>query len=517
MSAASERDSERVDTPGLVRVLGVLRARWWVIALSAAVAVGAAVVYVERKPNQYTATSSLQFTANSLPSQVAGVGGGQALDPEGEKNTNVQLVTTTPVAQLVVDNLKLRETADELLGQVTASNPQNDYFVNIAATNSDPRLAAAIANAFAEQYVVYSLRNNEEQLIKGQQLIEQRASKLPATDTTDRANLAALSQKLLLLQAVASANARVANVAATPGAPSSPKRAATAVVALLFGLLAGVGLTFLLDALNSRVKLWEELSDLYGVAALAGVPQLSRRTPTARDREIELEPFRILHNSLALLAPGHDINTALVTSAVPGEGKTTIAIGLARAAALSGNDVVLVEADLRRPSFAERLSVDGRAPGLAAVLFDGEDPMELLQTPFPAVPRLRVLPAGEVPPDAADRLRPHDLTRAFEGLSASLDLVVIDSAPLLPVVDTRVLLDEVAVDATLIVARAGVTRREEIRGVRSLLDRRHLTSVGLVVNGLTRSAGSYYYGDYGADRASSMEEHPRLVGKPSRR
>jgi succinoglycan biosynthesis transport protein ExoP len=283
-------------------------------------------------------------------------------------------------------------------------------------------------------------------------------------------------------------------------------------VALIFGLLAGVALAFLLNLLNSKVKLWEELSDLYGVAALAGIPQLSRRTATARDREIELEPFRILHNSLALLAPGQDINTALITSAVPGEGKTTVAIGLARAAALSGNDVVLVEADLRRPSFAERLSVDGRAPGLAAVLFDGEDPMELLQTPFPGIPRLRVLPAGAVPQDAANRLRPHDLTRAFEGLSARLDLIVIDSAPLLPVVDTRVLLDEVAIDATLIVARAGVTRREEIRGVRALLDHRGLTNVGLVVNGLTSSTGSYYYGD---DRAPSSEER-LLASRPGR-
>jgi succinoglycan biosynthesis transport protein ExoP len=507
-----EQDPELTETPGLVRALRVLRERWLLIALCGVVAAGAAFAYVEHKPNQYTATASLQFTTNSLPSQVAGVGGGQSLDPEGEKATNVQLVTTTSVAELVIKELHLKKSSSELLGQVVASDPQNDYVVDIAVTDRDPALAATIANAFAQQYVVYSQEQSQEQLIRGQQLIEQRAARLPATDTVDRANLAALSQKLLLLQAVATGNARVANTADPPESPSSPKRTATVAVALIFGLLAGVALAFLLNMLNSRVKLWEELSDLYGVPALAGVPQLSRRTPTARDREIELEPFRILYNSLALLAPGHDVKTALITSAVPGEGKTTVAIGLARAAALSGNDVVLVEADLRRPSFAERLSVDGGAPGLAAVLFDGEDPMELLQTPFPSIPRLRVLPAGDVPRDAANRLRPHDLTRAFEGLSARLDLVVIDSAPLLPVVDTRVLLDEVAIEATLIVARADVTKREEIRGVRSLLDHRHLTNVGLVVNGLTSSTGSYYYG---ADRPSSSEEH-LLVGKPSR-
>src|ERR1035437_6296653 len=326
-----EQDPELTETPGLVRALRVLRERWLLIALCGVVAAGAAFAYVEHKPNQYTATAALQFTTNSLPSQVAGVGGGQSFDPEGEKPTNVQLVTSTSVAELVIKQLHLKKSSSELLGQEVASDPQNDYVVDVAVTDGDPVLAAKIANAFAQQYVVYSQEQSQEQLIRGQQLIEQRAARLPATDTVDRANLAALSQKLLLLQAVATGNARVANTAAPPESPSSPKRTATVAVALIFGLLAGVALAFLLNMLNSRVKLWEELSDLYGVAALAGGPQLSRRTPTARDREIELEPFRILYNSLALLAPGHDVKTALITSAVPGEGKTTVAIGLARA------------------------------------------------------------------------------------------------------------------------------------------------------------------------------------------
>ena len=202
-----------------------------------------------------------------------------------------------------------------------------------------------------------------------------------------------------------------------------------------------------------------------------------------------------MRNSLSLLAPDGVVKTVLVTSAIPGEGKTTVAMGLARAAAQSGIDVVLVEADLRRPSFSQRLRVDGRAPGLSEALFDEEDPLELLQSPFPDLPRLRVLTAGQVPPDAPSRLRPYELTRAFERLSSHAALVVVDSAPLLPVVDTRVLLDELSIDARLIVARMGVTKRENIRSARALLDQRGLKrSVGLVVNALPARVGSYYYG-----------------------
>jgi capsular exopolysaccharide synthesis family protein len=490
-----ERDSETTETPGLVRALQVLRGRWVVIVLCVLVSLVVAVAYVEHKPNQYIATASLQFTTNSLPSQVAGVGSGQSLDPEGEKNTNVQLVTTTPVAESVIEALKLKTTPAELLGEVSASDPQNDYVVDIEVTNENPRVAARIANAFAQQYVVYSQRQNEEQLVKGQQLIARRAAQLPPGESTDRANLNALSQKLLLLQAVATANARVANVASVPQSPSSPNRKATAVVAVIFGLLLGVGLAFLLNLLNTRVRSWEEIEELYGARSLAGIPQ-RRRAGTAREREIELEPFRMLRNGLSLLAPDGAVRTVLVTSAVPGEGKTTVAIGLANAAAQAGADVVLVEADLRRPSFSQRLRVDGSAPGLVDALFEGEDPLELLQSPFPDLPRLQVLTAGRVPPDAPNRLRPYELTRAFEALRAHAALVVIDTAPLLPVVDTRILLDQLALDAQLVVARMGVTNREDIRNARSLLEDRGLRrSVGLVVNALPARLRNYYYGE----------------------
>ena len=505
IDAMVEQDTELEETPGLVRVLRVLRERWLVIALCALVAAGAASAYVEHKQNVYTATASLQFTTNSLPDQVAGVGGGQALDPEGEKATNVQLVTATPVAEKVIKELGLKESPSELLNQVTASDPQNDYVVDLAATDGDPHTAARIANAFARQYVVYSQQQNQEQLIKGQQLIEQRAAQLPPTDTVDRANLAALSQKLLLLQAVATANARVANIAETPGSPSSPKRKATILVALIFGLLAGIALAFLLNMLNNRVSAWEEFAALYGLPELAAIPQLPRDARTSREREIELEPFRILKNSLSLLAPGHDVKTVLVTSAVSGEGKSTVALGLARAAALSGSEVVLVEADLRRPGLALRMPIDPAAGGLATVLFDGVDPAELLQTPFSETPRLRVLPAGPVPADAMDMLRPHDLTRALRSLSLHADLLVIDAAPLLPVVDTRVLLDEFDLDAHLIVARVGLTKRHEIRAVRALLEQRDLARVGLVINDLSSSiARDYYGGDYYGSRDNTL-------------
>src|SRR5271157_6072463 len=201
MPAPAQETSTSTEVPGLVRALGVLRARWWVVVLCPIVALAIALIYVERQPKQYTAIAALQFSTNSLPNQVAGVPANQSVDPEGVKATNLQLVTTEPVAALVVKALHLDETPTALLEEVSASNPQNDYIVDISVTNGNPQRAAEIANAFAQQYVVYSETQNVEQLVKGEQLITRKEEQLPASDTVDRANLHSLYQKLLLLQA----------------------------------------------------------------------------------------------------------------------------------------------------------------------------------------------------------------------------------------------------------------------------------------------------------------------------
>jgi succinoglycan biosynthesis transport protein ExoP len=514
--------SVSTDVPGLVQAMRVLRERWWVVLVCAVVSLGVALVYLERQPKQYTATAKLQFTASSIPSQVAGVPQNQSVDPEGEKATNLQLVTATPVAALVVKALKLSVTPATLLEEVTASNPNNDYIVDVVVTNGRPKLATAIANEFAQQYVVYSQQQNEAQLIKGEQLINRKLAQLPTSDLADRANLRALSQKLLVLQAVQSGNAKVVGTAGVPGTPSSPKTRSTAVVALIVGLLLGAGLAFMFNLIDRRIKSLEEFEELYKLPALASVPRLTRKLDSKQQSDLELEPFRILRNGLALMGRnGGTVKTVLVTSAVASEGKTTVALGLARASALSGQHVILVDADLRRPSLGPRLGIAGAARrGLTSSLLDGDDPLELLSAPLQGIDRLKVLASGPIPPQASDLLRSEQLAHVLARLASPADLLVIDSAPLLPVVDTRTLLDDVHLDACLIVARVGTTTRDQARRVHSVFDRRRLAGVGLVVNELTDISGNYYYDNQSAtvdtdDRSRRTGTMPRKAASES--
>ena len=497
MSALDTHASDDADeVPGFVRAFRTLRERWWVVAICVVVCALAALIYVERQPKQYTATSKLQFSNSSVPSQVAGVPQPQSVDPEGEKATYLQLVTTTPVAELVVSDLKLKESPAQLLSEVSASNPNNDYIIDVSATSSSPKRAAEIANAFAQQYTIYSQSQNEAQLVKGEELINKRLTELPASDTTDAANLRALYQKLLLLQAVQTSNAHIVDTASTPGSPSSPKVKDTVLIALVVGLLIGIGLVFVIDVLDRRVKSLDAIEALYDLPAIATVPRLPRRPRTARQHEIAAEPFRILQNALPLAAGSASVKTVLVTSAVSGEGKTTVALGLARAAADTGRRVILVEADLRHPNLSGRLglSYEGR-PGLAAALLEEQDPTALL-TGSPEDPEnLQVLTVGQTSSHAVDLLSSKRLAEVFAALASNADLLVIDSAPLLPVADTRALLDRVDVDICLMVGRVGTTTRDQIHRARAVLDQRRPLNVALVVDDMTDTPGGYYYGD----------------------
>jgi non-specific protein-tyrosine kinase len=494
----------------------VLRERWWIVLICAVLSLNAALLYLGRQPKQYTATAKLQFTANSIPSQVAGVPQNQVADPEGEKATDLQLATSTPVAGLVVKALKLRITPQAVLEKVTALNPNNDYIIDVAATDASPVRAAVIANAFVEQYLVFSQQQNEAQLIKGQQLINLKLEHLPVSDTTDRANLVALNQKLLLLQAVQSGNANIVDTASVPGSPSSPKTKSPAVIALIVGLLIGVGLSFLLNVIDRRIKSLEEFEELYNLRAMASVPRSPREMVDDEAHDFALEPFRILRNSLALVGRGDTVKTVLVTSAVANEGKTTVALGLARASALLGQQVILIDADFRRPNLGARLDVAGASRrGLTSSLLHNVDPLDLLSSPTEGIARLSVLTSGPIPLHAGDLLRSDRLAVVFERLASCADLLVIDSAPLLPVVDTRTLLDQLEIDVCLIVGRLGTTTRDQAQRARLVLDERELPGIGLVVDELTPTGGTYYGGERAAAEGTYDQagvDHIRVSG-----
>jgi len=194
---------------------------------------------------------------------------------------------------------------------------------------------------------------------------------------------------------------------------------------------------------------------------------------------------------------------------VPGEGKSTVAAGLARTMALAGEQVVLVEADLRRPTFHEQFQFDRDPRGLTNALVGGASIRDLRRSALPGLRTLTVVPAGPLPPNPTELLRSPEMQAVLRELAEQVDMIVLDAPPLLPVADAQVLLDQPQVDACLVVARAFQTTREQARRARAILDRHPLRPVGLVVNGLREKDSGY---DYYAPRDDDAPTPRRPLG-----
>ena len=267
------------------------------------------------------------------------------------------------------------------------------------------------------------------------------------------------------------------------------------MVGALIGLAIAFSLVFLLESLDRRVKTIEEFEREYRLPVLAAVPQSAFRFHLAREREELLEPYRILRSALDFAAVTRELDTLLVTSAVSGEGKTTVAVDLAHAVALAGRSVVLIELDLRRPTFTEHFGLKP-GNGLTAALTRDAELADLLVEPFPDLPNFSVLPAGRTPHNPSELLGSPRVAEMISKLQSQDGIVIIDAPPLNPVADTQVLLNSPAIHSAIVVARVDKTARDDVRRARAILDRHIVEPVGIVVTGL-RDSARYGFEAYG--------------------
>jgi receptor protein-tyrosine kinase len=478
----------------LLNGLRVIRERWWIIALTTVVVTLALLALALSGTKQYEATSSLLIRSSDLTSLID-PSAGQNADPAREAATNLLLVQSSAVAERVQRRLGGATSADDLLARIDPTVEPDADLINITATDPDPAQAARIANAFADQFVAFRRDGDRRRADDGADLLRQQIAALPPGQSSQRIELEQALQKVNALKAVTTGDAEVVDKAKVPTTAASPLPKRAAIEGLVLGLALGVAIVFLIDLFDRRVKDIEDFETRYRARALTTIPYRARDPLTQRDRQAALEPFRILRNGLNFLAVDKDVRVVLVTSAVTGEGKSTVAAGLARAIALAGQSVVLVEVDLRRPTFHQQFDLDGDHRGLTSSLVGGVPVTDLLRPVLPGLRTLTVLPSGPIPPNSAELLRSAEMSRVLQELKLEAEFIVLDAPPLLPVADTQVLLDNPHVDACLLVGRAYVTTRDEIRRTRAVLDRHRMRNVGLVVNGTREVDADYdYYG-----------------------
>jgi succinoglycan biosynthesis transport protein ExoP len=493
----------QVESDTLTGVLRVLRRRWMVIVGVTLACVLVAAVKHTRTTKSYQATASVAFQSGTLSDAALQVSPSGSSEPQREADTEVLVAGSSEVAKGVSKQLHLSADPDELLNQVKVEAAPNANVLNIIASSGDSNESARLANAFAEQYIAFRARSELAGIDTAQSKLQQQISALPA-DSPERAALQQSLQRLGELRAVAGGGANIIGSATPPGAPSGMGLSTTLAIGLLIGLALSFSLVFLLEALDRRVKSIEEFERIYRLPALASIPQSVFGARRAKERQGLLEPVRILRSALDFAAVTHQLDTLLVTSAIPGEGKTTVAVDLAQAVALTGHRVVLVELDLRRPTFATHFKLGTR--GLMTALAYGEPLSEVLVEPFADLPNFSVLPAGPLPPNPSELLGTERITEMISEFAHDGAMVIIDAPPLNPVADAQVLLNNPAINAAIVVARVNRATRDEARLARSILDRHTVEPVGIVVTGL-RDASRYGY----ESAAPSSGKAPRVA------
>lgn len=493
--------------------LEVLRRRWLLIIGVVLACMIAAIARYETGTRSYESTASVAFNNTTLTEQALQVSRGSG-DPERDAATNVLIASSRDVAQGVRRQLRTDATPDTLLSAVDVEAAPNANVINITASTTSPIFSARLANAFAEQYLATETQQQLDAIDAAQSDLQRQIDALPV-DAADRSTLQASSQRLDELRAIANGGLQIITRASPPDTPSGATLKTTAILGLLVGLALAATLVFLLESLDRRVNSVEAFERAYRLPVLATVPPNAFKHRRADDRIGSLEPYRILRSALDFVAVTRQLDTLLITSAVSGEGKSTVSIDLAHAIALAGRRVVLVELDLRQPSFSHHFAVDPHR-GITTALTGREDLQDLLVQPFSQLPNFSLLSAGTLPPNPSELLGSPAVSALLGDLAADDTMVVIDAPPLNPVADAQVLLNNPAIHAALLVSRLGYTTRDQVQRARSILDRHMLQPVGLAVTGV-RAPGRSGYEVYGTAEQTLAGAAETLPDVPRRR
>jgi capsular exopolysaccharide synthesis family protein len=306
--------------------------------------------------------------------------------------------------------------------------------------------------------------------------------------------------------AMKAGNIRIVDPARPPVGPISPNVPRNLFLGFFGGLAAGIVIAFLVEVLDNTVRTPEQVLSVAALPSLGIVPMSSARALHSHENgnsRVELiahhypkseiaESYRALRTSILLSSLGAPPQVILITSALPEEGKTTTCLNSGIVLAQQGGKVLVVDADLRRPSLHESLGI--RASGGLSTVLAGTTTADEVIVRSPQLPNLFVLPAGPTPPQPAELLGSDLMKQLIQKLRADYHHIVIDTPPALSVTDAVAL--SVLADSVVLVIRSGGTSKEALRRTRELLLRVNAKVTGVVVNALdlrSPELSHYYY------------------------
>ena len=510
----------------LRRQIAVLRGSFWLLVASILLAGGAAYLVSSTLPKVYEARVTLIVGQST---QAANPDLNQLLASQRLSQTYADLATTTPLLEQVIAKNGVKVSPEDFRKLIVANAPRDSTLVNLTVKDGDPVQAAALANSLAEEMIAASpaiagrdtavqkfidsdLAAMQAQ-IEGTQAEILRLTNLPSRTASDELQLQALQGRIVTLRQTyatmlgfssnSGANLlTVVDPASPPAAPASPRVLLNTILAAFVGLLLALGFAFLLEYLDDTVKSVEAVESVAGLPTLGtivkmrvakGQSEIYRLATILYPRAPAAEAYRTLRTNVEFAAVDAPVRTLLVTSSIPGEGKTTTAANLAVVFAQAGHRTILLDADFRKPGVHKIFDLPN-AHGLSSLVRSDETGIDdVAQTTEQQ--NLRVITTGPLPPNPAELLGSQRMRMILERLAADADLVVVDSPPLQAVTDAAILAS--ITDGTLFVIDAGRTRRGAVMSGREALAKADARTLGVALNRLPeRSSGGYYYYDY---------------------
>jgi tyrosine-protein kinase len=478
---------------GLHDYLAVVRRRKWVALATIVIVTVVAFALSHLQHAEYRATAEVLLSRN-LASQLNNVTDpNQGVSPDRLAQTQADLAQVP----IVVENtLKAAHVTNMKPGQFAASvtaKSDADLLV-FKVTNRNPKLAALLATTYAEQYILYRKRLDTQALTRARTQVRERIAQLERSGDRKSAVYASLverDQQLATLEALQTSNSTLVK-SARNASQTQPRPKRNTVLGLLLGIILGLALAFLRDALDTRVRSADDVTKALNLPLLARLPA-PPKTLSSSDKLVmvaeplspKAEPFRMLRTNLEFVNLKKQARRIIITSAVEGEGKSTTAANLAVALARAGQHVVLVDLDLRRPYLDRFFGIEGNH-NLAEVAL-GHVSLEDAVVPITitdgkasgdgasgangagkAMGVLEVLAAGPVPPNPGEFSGSPVVAEILEQLARRSHYVIIDTAPLLSVGDTAAL--SRSADGIVLVARLKRLRKPLLKELGRILD-----------------------------------------------
>jgi len=526
-------------TENPVSPLDYLRPVWrfkWAALAIVIVATAATYVYFDHKPRTYEASTQLYVGQSDINSLLSSQTANPAVDQRSLAN-QARLVTTPNVAAVVIRRLGLNTTPDSLLEGISVRPDTSADFLTIVAEAPSARLAAQLVNAFAQGYLQVRAAQGQRQVAVQLKIVRLQLARTPKTagNATARTALRERIQELETAALNPQSVGEQLSTAQPPPSPTAPKPARNAIFAAALAFLLSLILAYGFDRSDRRLRGVDDIEAMFDTAILAAIPRVRNVVPGhgARDEmtpELQ-EPYHTLRVNLELIRGKRGGKAFLVTSGLPGEGKSTSVRNLALAYRDSGMRVVIVDADLRRPSMASLFDI-ARGPGTAEVLHgvtEFKDAVQSLSTDTPVwttgqdhgpseepdltprrgTGRLDVLVAGDGGENPGLLFYPVAVRQLISELKEHYDIVLVDTPPVLVVSDALALAPEV--DGVMLVARIGVTTDASAQRLQRTFESVPQTQViGAVVNAIPEGHGYASYAYYA--QADPAVEKPSANG-----